>query len=275
MHESETTFEQTLSTATEVAEAAIKSAADVRKTATKARKAALSGDTATLSRCPADLAKTLANLRQSVAALEQAIECAAGWPGTVEDRQPSFAERYSAELRDAAAADGLAIHEKDGALISYPTVLRVGNDRSLMIDQKKIRTLRPSHVIGLLRDGQANLVRYKPDRFMEALYFVYEDILKDQKKTVFGHRSIPPMPLSRVYKHLTSLPGVSREYTKTDFARDLYILDAKGPERAKRGKGPKISFPSSTGTREKGYFSFVGPDGFESKYYSVHFEEDA
>ena len=118
MHESETTFEQTLGTATEAAEAATRSAADVRKAATKARKAALSGDTATLSRCPADLAKTLANLRQSVADLEQAIECAAGWPGTVEDRQPSFAERYSAELRDAAAADGLGIHEKHGALIA-------------------------------------------------------------------------------------------------------------------------------------------------------------
>jgi len=275
VHESETTFEQTLGTATEAAEAAIRSAADVRKAATKARKAALNGDISALGRCPEDLASTLGNLRQSVAALELAIEFATEWPGVAEDGQPSFGERYSAELRDAADADGLGIHEKDGALISYPTVVRVGNDRSLMIDQKKIRTLRPSHVLGLLRDAQASLGRYKPERFIEALYFVYEDILKDQKKTAFGHRSIPPMPLSRIYKHLTSLPGVSREYTKMDFARDLYILDAKGPERAKRGKGPKISFPSSTGTREKGYFSFVGPDGFESKYYSVHFAEDS
>lgn len=275
MHESAATFEQALGEATKASEAATKSASEVAKATRRARKAALNGDVSSLARCPEDLARTLDSLRRSVATLERAIECAAVWPGTAEDGQPSFGERYSAELRDAADADGLGIHERDGALISYPTVLRVGSDRSIMIDQKKIRTLRPSLVIGLLRDGQARLGRYKPERFIEALYFVYEDILKDQKKTVFGGGSIPPMPLSRIYKHLTALPGASRDYTKTDFARDLYILDANGPKRAKRGKGPKVSFPSSTGTREKGYFSFVGPDGFEAKYYSVHFEEEA
>ena len=275
MQASETSFEEALAEATDAANVALKSAAEVAKSARKARKAALDGDVSALGRCPKDLAKTVDDLRRSVAVLEQSVNCAATWPATVGDGQDSFRDRYTTELREAATADGLGIHERDGALISFPTVVRVDSDRSLMIDQKRIRTLRPSRVVGLLRDGQARLGRYKPERFLDALYFVYEDIVKDQRKSTLAIGSIPPMPLSRIYRHLTALPGASRDYTKTDFARDLYILDSTGPKRAKRGKGPRVSFPSSTGTREKGYFSFVGPDGFEAKFYGIHFEEDS
>ena len=275
MQASETSFEQVLAEATDAANVAAKSAAEVAKSARKARKAALEGDVSALGRCPKDLAKTLDDLRRSVAVLEQSVNCAAAWPATVGDEQDSFSDRYTTELREAATADGLGIHERDGALISFPTVLRIESDRSLRIDQKRIRTLRPSRVVSLLRDAQAKLGRHNPERFLDALYFVYEDMIKDQRKSSLAIGSIPPMPLSRIYRHLTALPGASRDYTKTDFARDLYILDSRGPKRAKRGKGPRVSFPSSTGTRERGFFSFVGPDGFEAKFYGIHFEEDS
>ena len=274
MEASETSFEQALTEATDAANVALKSAAEVAKSARKARKAALEGDVSALGRCPKDLTKTLDDLRRSVADLERSVNSAATWPAAVGEEQDSFSDRYTTELREAAAAEGVGIHERDGALISFPTVLRVESDRSLRIDQKRIRTLRPSRVVSLLRDGQARLGRHKPQRFLDALYFVYEDIIKDQRKSALALGSLPPMPLSRIYRHLTALPGASRDYTKTDFARDLYILDSTGPKRAKRGNGPRVSFPSSTGTREKGYFSFVGPDGFEAKFYGIHFEED-
>ena len=275
MYPSTTSFEQALDATVEAANSAAKSVAQVGRTVRKVRKAALDGDISVLDRSSGDLQETLDNLRQSIAVLEQAAIDAVAWPAGEADGQPSFGERYSAELQDAAAEDGLAIHERDGALISFPTVVRVESNSVLTLDQKKIRALRPSRVVSLLRDGQARLGRYKPERFLEALYFVYEDILKDQRKTMLGKGSIPPMPLSRIYKHLTALPGTSRDYSKTDFARDLYILDSSGPKRARRGKGPRVSFPSSSGTRGKGYFSFVGPDGFEAKFYGIHFEEDS
>ena len=242
MHVPETSFEQALDEAADAADWAVKSAADVAKSARKARKAALDGDISVLGRCPEDLARTLGNLRRSVAALEQAVSCAAAWPPTGEHGQPSFRDRYSAELRDAAATDGLGIHERDGALISFPTIVRIESDRSLTIDQKRIRALRPSRVVGLLRDGQARLGRYKPERFLEALHFVYEDILKDQRKTVLAIGTIPPMPLGRIYKHLTALPGVSREYTKTGFRPRSLHLGLQRAEARQEGQGPQSQF---------------------------------
>ena len=36
--------------------------------------------------------------------------------------------------------------------------------------------------------------------------------------------------LERVYRLFTSLPGSDREYNRTDFTRDLYLLDRDGPK---------------------------------------------
>ena len=269
-------FEQILDEATQAAETAVKSGSELVKAARRARKAGLDGNLAALGNCPKQIDKALDVLKGSVAALELAIGRAAAWPETDAGEQGSFEERYSAELREAAAACDLGIHERDGKLISYPTVLSVGSDRTLMINQQRIPAVRPSLVIDRLRDEREKVGRYKPERFLEALFHIYDDTLKDQKKHLLGAGSMPPMPLIRIYKHLTALPGVSRNYTKTDFARDLFVLDSTGPKRAKKGKGPVVSFPSSSGTRaRKDCFSFIGPDGFESTYYSIQFAEDS
>ena len=82
------------------------------------------------------------------------------------------------------------------------------------------------------------------------------------------------MPLDRIYRLLTSLPGINREYDRTDFARDLYNLDSSGLRRTR--SGASVSFPASTGTRRpRGLFSFVGPDGRDVEYYGVRFTEEA
>lgn len=269
-------FEHVLDEATQAAEATVKSGSELVKAARKARKAGLDGNIAALGNCPKQIDKALEGLRGSVAALEAAIGRAAAWPETAADEQESFEQRYSAELQEAAAASDLGIHERDGKLISYPSVLSVGSDRTLTIDQKKIQAVRPSLVIDRLRAEREKVGRYRPERFLEALFHIYDDTLKDQKKHLLGAGSLPPMPLVRIYKHLTALPGVSKDYTRTDFARDLFVLDSTGPKRAKRGKGPVVSFPSSSGTRaRKDCFSFIGPDGFESTYYSIQFTEDS
>ena len=70
---------------------------------------------------------------------------------------------------------------------------------------------------------------------------------------------------------MTALPGTARDYDRSDFARDLYILDSEGPHTSR--KGAEVSFPSSTGTRRRSadLFSFVGPDGDSVEYYGIRF----
>ena len=78
------------------------------------------------------------------------------------------------------------------------------------------------------------------------------------------------MPLARIYEIFTSLPGSSREYDKTEFARSLYFLESNGPSHTK--SGARVTFPSSTGTRSaSGTFPFVGPDGQVITYYGIQF----
>ena len=78
------------------------------------------------------------------------------------------------------------------------------------------------------------------------------------------------MSLARIYEIFTSLPGSSREYDKTEFARSLYFLESDGPTHTK--SGARVAFPASTGTRSaKGTFPFVGPDGQVIAYYGIQF----
>ncbi|MCY3953655.1 MAG: hypothetical protein OXG69_14095, partial [bacterium] len=84
----------------------------------------------------------------------------------------------------------------------------------------------------------------------------------------------PVIPLERIYKLLVSLPGSRRDYTRTDFARDIYQLETAGVTATK--SGARVSVPASTGTRgPKGLFTFVGPDGREVKYYAIRFATQA
>ena len=43
------------------------------------------------------------------------------------------------------------------------------------------------------------------------------------------------VPLARIYRLFTSMPGSGRDYTPMDFARDLYQLETSGVTKAKSG----------------------------------------
>jgi hypothetical protein len=76
--------------------------------------------------------------------------------------------------------------------------------------------------------------------------------------------------LADVYEALTLLPGTNGDYGKSDFARDLFILDRSGLTRTRAGAS--LSLPASTGTKgARGTFSFVAPDGELITYFGVRF----
>ena len=113
--------------------------------------------------------------------------------------------------------------------------------------------------------------------FLESLYSVYSDIVREDNSGT-GRMDFKGsgrvVPLDRIYRLSTSLPGISIEYDRTEFARRLYFLDSNGPKQTRRGA--IVDFSSSTGTRSsKGLFSFVGPDGQDVTYYGIRFMGDA
>ncbi len=263
-----TDLEQAFDDVERAAASTLESAAGLVKQARSLQKAAREGNIARLKRTRTDLDASLSGLREAVA---NAVE---SWPLPDEDQEVRYLEEhYSGEFRSVAAGKGLEIHERDGRLISHPSIVRIlPRDRAVRIDGRKVSTIRPSYLADLLLKNQKKGSRHRSDAFLESLYAVYADIVHGES----SGRLMPDdwqrvVPLARVYKLFTSLPGAGRDYDRTDFARDLYRLQDGGPIRTR--KGATVSFPASSGTRQakRDLFTFVGPDGQDVVYYGIRF----
>ena len=261
-------FEQACSDTEGIAETTRKSAGGVVSQARALAKAARTGNVAGIRRSQEKLSEALEALQKEVA---NASSC---WPFSDEEEQEIFESQFAGALKAAATERQLKIHERDGMLISFPSIVRIlPADRAVRVDRKKISTVRPSFLVDLLLANQKKSSGFSSKRFLESLHAVYEDIVSEtatDRSPASGGRVVP---LARVYRLMTALPGSTREYARSDFARDLYMLDSNGP-RLTRG-GAAVSFPSSTGARRRSsdLFSFIGPNGDIAEYYGIRFSK--
>ena len=259
-------FERAFNDMEATAASTLKSATDLAKLARALQKAAQDGNINAIKRVCSRLDPALGSLRQEVA---NATET---WPFTDEEEENYLKEHYANELYHAAKEKKLSIHERDGRLISYPSIAQIlPGDRAVKIDRKKVSTLRPSRLVEFLIERQKKPPRFKSDAFLEALHSMYLLISREQSSThLINDGYGPVVPLVEVYKAFTSLPGSKREYDNVDFARDIYSLEANGPSHTK--KGARVSFPSSTGAKKaRGTFQFIGPDDQLITYYGIQF----
>ena len=254
------TFEQAFSDTEKAATLTLKSATALAKLVRGLQRAAKDGNINAIKKASSSLDAALGVLRQTVA---NAVET---WPFKDEEEEGYLREHYTKELRDTAEEKGLDIHERDGKLISYPSIVRVlPRDRAVRIDRKQVSTLRPSRLAGILVENQKKPPRFKSGVFLEALYKRYLVVSRGQTSVV---------PLARIYEQFTSLPGSEHEYSKIEFARDLYVLEDSGTLSTK--SGARVSFPSSTGAKKtKNTFPFVNPDGQVVTYYGIRFSRGA
>ena len=262
-----TTFERAFSDTEEAADLTLKAVKGVEKLTRALQKAAREGNINAIKKACSNLKDALGSLSQTVT---NAVET---WPFKDDEEEAYLSERYIREFHATASEQGLHIYdEEDGRLISYPSIVQVlPGDRAVKIDRKKVATLRPSRLAGLLKEKQNKPPRFKSGAFLEALYKAYVLISREQTSTLSIKDGTGPVrPLVEIYEALTLLPDVGREYDRTEFARGIYLLDTDKTLRTK--KGMHVSFPSSTGTkRAKNTFHFVGPDGQRVTYYGIRF----
>ena len=259
-------FEQGFRDAERAAATMLDAVGDLTKLARQLQKAAREGSIGGMKRAQERLDGALASVGQAT------FNATQSWPFKDGDEERYLSDRYADELRRIASELGLTIHERDGRLVSHPSILRIlPGDRAVRVDKKRVSTIRPSYLASLLLENQKKAGRYDSARFLESLYNVYVEIVRDVSADLAGSGGFGTVvPLDRIYRLFTSLPGSSREYDRTDFARDVYLLDVNGPRSTR--KGAAVSFPSSTGARSsKGLFTFVGPDGRDVAYYGIRF----
>lgn len=254
------TFEQGFADVERAADAAVKAATALAASAKQLVKAAQDGDIAKIRRLSEKLGAAAQAAGQDVANARSA------WRLSPEDEQTYLAEHYEEELISAAKAAGLEIRRSEERLVAYPALLRIlPSDGAVQINRKKVSTIRPSKLIASLKAEQQKKPRFTAERFIESLYAAY--------RLVVGKEQMgKPALLGAIYEALTLLPGGTTAYDKSEFGRDIFLLDRSGIVRTK--SGAQLSLPASTGTKTTSKtFTFVAPDGELVTYYGVSFSE--
>jgi hypothetical protein len=252
------TLEAALAGAEHQAEAALKTAGTATTQLRKARAAAKTGQLRDLRKAVAAAEALSTELAESLASLRSSFDL---------DEQEYFASgEYVKELLAAAEDAGVAMFEEDDRLMCYPSLVRVlPADASVEVDKVRERRIRPSVLVSLLAAAQQRAPRFKPEPFLDSLRTAYE-------LAVAGSGKSPDavVRLLDVWSVLTLLPGHSREYSKQEFARDLYLLDQSAVTSTPRSPRT-LRWSASTGTKSTGVLTTVARSGQQQRYWGVSF----
>ena len=254
-------LEEALARTESDSEAVLKAAGTATKAVKRFRAAAQVGNLR-------ELRPALTAAEQAVAGLSQELARAkAGWDF---DEEAYFANGlFPRELVASAERLNVRIFEADERLYCYPVLIRVlANERSVLIDKQRERRVRPSVLVNQLKELQARPARFRSEAFLEALFEAYTTLAVRHGKQAAGSGRVER--LLDIYELFTLLPGSSREYSRQEFGRDLYLLDQSGVTATK--KGYVVSFHASTGTRSAGStIRVIAEDGRDKVYYGISF----
>ena len=256
-----TSLEEALGAVERDADAAIKSLGSTLKAAKKAKSAA-----------------ALGQIRDLEQAMEGATSLAGQAAGAVDDLRAGWqfdvggwfaSGDYAKELLASAAEAGVKAFESDERILCYPAIVQVSaSDATIVVDKKKDRRIRPSVVVRHLDALQQQPPKFKPEAFIESLATGYDYVVAAK-----GLRPGAAAKLVDVHRVLTLLPGAAREYTRQEFARDMYLLDQSGVVGCKDGR--RMGLPASALTRGSGVLTTVTRAGQTKVYAGVAFTETA
>jgi hypothetical protein len=240
-------------------DAALKAAAAVTRELRKAKVEAARGQVRDLRRALTAAAGYSVESAQAAKSAEASFD--------FDDQEHLASGAFADELVDAAAAADVAMVESDQRLLCYPSLIKVlPSDAAIEIDRRRERRLRPSVLVALLAAAQQRPPRFRAGVFLESLEAAY-----DLVRAKHGKRDGVVLPLVDLWTVLTLLPGQQREYTKPEFARDLYLLDASGVATAKSGRA--LRWHASTGTRGTGTLVTVAQSGQQQRYWGLSFTQ--
>ena len=254
-------MEETLAATERAVEGALKSAAAVTRELRKALSGAKNGQVREARRALAAAQALTSGLADDTRALSDEFD---------PDEQAYLAGGgYVKELLAAAEARGVKIFEEEDRLLCYPSLLRVlPGDAAVEIDKVRERRIRPTVLVELLARTQDRAPRFKAEAFLDSLRAGYELVVASEGKKDDG-----VIRLVDIWSVLTMLPGQRGQYSKQEFARDLYLLDQSGVTRTARSSR-ELRWSASTGTKGSGLLVTVARSGQRQHYWGVSFTAD-
>lgn len=254
------TIEEAFAVAESAASQALRAAATVQSTLKRYKAAAAVGKVGDLKTAADAVAQSVAQLERAAADVSQ------NWDFDTDAYLQSGA--FNRELIASAHEAGVRVSELDNRLYCYPSLIRVlPADRAVQIDKIRERRIRPSVLVRVLQDAQRRPPRFRTTEFLEALFTVYQIATKLKPGRAIGS----VVPLMELYDLLTTKPGDARDYSKQEFARDIYLLDRSGDSETKNGA--QLEFHAGAGARlpASSVLSVVTQQGSEKKYHGVAF----
>jgi len=204
---------------------------------------------------------------------EATRDLVAGW--TFDEAAYFEQGSFTREVLALAADEGLQAFESDDRLLSYPAIVQiVASESAVLIDKQRDRRIRPSVLVRTLKALQQRPPRFKAAAFLETLAAAYDFVVAatgGRSGGVSGGGVASTVKLSDVHNVLTLMPGAAREYTKQEFARDLYLLDQSGLVTTRDGR--TLSLPASALTRSGGVLTTVTRSGQSKVYAGITFAE--
>lgn len=255
------TFEATFATTEREVDAALRTAMATARELKRALAAARTGQVR-------ELRKALSAAQTTASGLAGDIDALAG--NFKFDEQVYLSSgAYAKELLAEAQARGLTIVEEDERLLCYPSLVRVlPNDAAVEIDKVRDRRLRPSVLVATLARAQERGARFKAETFLDSLRSGYELVAASR-----GRQPDAVIRLVDIWSVLTMLPGQRGQYSKQEFARDLYLLDQSGVTSTPRS-ARELRWSASTGTKGSGTLVTVARNGQQQRYWGVSFTAD-
>jgi hypothetical protein len=253
------TWEAELAATEARAESALRSVAGLARELKKARAAAAVGTARELRRALEGAESLAAQLADTVRAVREGYD--------VDESAHLTSGDYTKELLAAAVDAGLALYEEDDRLLCYPSLVRLlPGEVAVEIDKRRDRRLRPSVLVATLAAAQRRGPRFLAEPFLDSLRAGYDLVIaRDHRQPDAVARLVD------VHEVLTLLPGQARDYSRQEFARDLYSLDQSGVMSTGKDRR-RLRWAASTGTRGSGVLTTVARGGQQRRYWGIAFE---
>jgi hypothetical protein len=254
-------LEETLAATERAVDSALRSAAAVTRELRKALAGARNGQIRDARKALAGAQAAATHLGAETRALSDVFD---------PDEQEYLASGgYVKELLAAAEARGVRMLEEEDRLLCYPSVVRMlPGEAAVEIDRVRERRIRPSVLVNLLAMTQDRAPRFKAEAFLDSLRAGYELVVASERKKADG-----VVRLIDIWSVLTMLPGQRGQYSKQEFARDLYLLDQSGVTRTARNPR-ELRWSASTGTKGSGVLVTVARNGQRQQYWGISFTVD-
>jgi hypothetical protein len=172
---------------------------------------------------------------------------------------------FQREVIEVGKQNGMTIFEVNGTLVAFPNVVKVhAAEPAAEINRRRVSHLRPSRLVQILRAAKDAGPRVPPKELIEVLHRAYETQIQKASQTRGS-----TVRLVDIFELLTILPKTVADYSKEDFVRDLYTLDASGIVQTKTGN--VLTLPASTGTKGTAHMEVVTASGELKPYYGIAF----